>query len=350
MNTAEDIQIANIESELSSLHEKQKSLSLIPACLFNLVIYSEFGERNPDLQQIIPALIAKFPCRIILIQENKDQSQNYLRVSVSTERVGDVVCDQILIEATSQYLNRVPFIILPNLVPDLPLHLLWGQDPTTDTIILPQLISWADRLIFDMSNEQNPKDFSSHILKLMSLHPHIDFVDINWILINGWRKVLKQVFNSPASIQQLQQCASIQITYNNRDLFPDNRIQSLYLLTWLASQLGWTIQEYHNEKGSYQFTCQESGNEFTAMFLPEIDLSLNPGTVLALDISSRDDHFFTISPVAQLPKVVVHTSSLDTCRIPFTLPLSSLKPGCYYVKELFMSPASDHYKSMLKNF
>ncbi|MBA3957072.1 MAG: glucose-6-phosphate dehydrogenase assembly protein OpcA [Parachlamydiaceae bacterium] len=349
MNTHEDIQIANIEKELACLHESQKAKERTPACLFNLIIYSQNQQRSDYLQRIRQAIITKFPCRIIFIQGNPDPSANYLKVNVSTETVGKIVCDMIYIEASTAYLNRVPFLIFPHLVPDLPLQLLWGQNPTTDQIILPHLIFHANRLIFDADNAENIGQFTHDILEMMQTHPKLSFLDVNWGLTSGWRKVLAQVFDTPEARQHLQFTNSLNIYYNDRKVnwLKHNDFQPRYLIDWLASQLNWSLENHVADDHLQTFTFHNGVKNFDIHLRPQLHVNLYPGTIVGIDVFAEDEHSYVIAPIPDLPKVVVHISTAETCELPYTLPLSGLTPGFHYVKELLFADTSEHYKKML---
>jgi glucose-6-phosphate dehydrogenase assembly protein OpcA len=353
MAVTEDIQIANIEKELDNLCDAQTGSSRTKACLFNFVIYSPEKRRIEYLQNIVQATIEKFPCRIFFIQCDPDPSQNYLHVDVSTETLKldpSVACDQILIKTTSQQINRVPFIILPYLVPDLPIHLLWGQDPTTEKVVLPYLQEYAARMIFDSDCTDNLKNFSNNILALMKTWPHQEFTDVNWVLTSYWRKALSQVFDSPTAIQRLNLNKGIIIRYNEpqSDWLRHTERQSMYLAWWLATQLKWEFRSQKEHMGKHELTFFNGINEFVITLWPEVHQGINPGIVTGFELSSSDDHFYFISPMENLPKVSVHISTLETCDLPFSFPMPVLKKGFPAINELFYSSQEDYYKHMLE--
>lgn len=346
----EDIQIADIEKELGKLHDTHKALEFLPACLFNLVIYCQDTQRIPYIEQIKQSIVNKFPCRIIFVQEGPDPKQNYLRVDVSSETVGKIICDQIIIEASPCYLQRVPFIIFPHLVPDLPLYLLWCQDPTKDQQILPHLAPLANRLIYKPNTCDDFTLFSQKIIQLNEQYPKLDLIDIHWILTAEWRNILKQVFDTLPHFQQLKLSKSIRIFYNDLSDKNDqsNELQAFYLLQWLMSRLEWDCLSEEKKEGEHFFICGSASHSLQAILSPQSRKELYPGTVIGFDLASSNDFFFVISPIPNLAKVNVHISELERCALPFTLPLSSLKPGFQYVKELFFMPTGDHYLQMLK--
>jgi glucose-6-phosphate dehydrogenase assembly protein OpcA len=167
--TSPEIRLADIEKELNGLWETQKDKKLIKASLFNLIIYADVKEKSDFLDDMVKTILEKYPCRIIFISGNTDALKNSLRTSVANIIVGKgenaVACDRIHIDVSPQQLHRVPFIIFPLLIPDLPIYLLWGKDPTGEMDILPHLRPYASRLIFDSDSTYNLQDFSRKMLK-----------------------------------------------------------------------------------------------------------------------------------------------------------------------------------------
>ena len=135
-NAEDEVQIADVYGELAKLGAEGKKKGQIKGCLFNLIIYSQDPHRSVFLKDIVQTVKETFPCRIIFIECDCKAKQNFLKVSVEEELIqkdGSIIsCDRININCTPKYLNRVPYIVLPHFVPDLPSYLLWGQDPSQE--------------------------------------------------------------------------------------------------------------------------------------------------------------------------------------------------------------------------
>lgn len=352
--TIADIQIVDIESELARLWDSRQEKDHIKACLCTLVVYTPDSNHAGYLKNIVQALIEKFPCRIIFIQSDRSPDANFLHVSVSNAIVGQgkvsIACDQISIEASSNQMSRVPFIVLPHLVADLPIYLLWGQDPTTESVIFPTLQTFATRLIFDSSGISNLPAFSRRMRALMDSQKNLALMDMNWGKIYGWREALSQVFDSAVKSQQLRVCKSIQIRYNDKKdgCGQHGEMQVIYLIGWLAAQMQWkfTGQEKDGNRRSLFYT--NGVNACTVTLLPQTDQALPSGALLQIDVASADNTFFTIAPMCQLPKVIVHISTLEKCELPFTLPLPDLKRGSSLIKTMLYYETSEHYRNMLQ--
>lgn len=348
---ADEIKIVDIEKELSKLCDANKS---IRAGLFNLIVYSSEPRRHAHLQEIVQSIIKKFPCRILFIQKNNSVNDNHLRVTVSYEVVkkgtDSIACDYILIDVSQHLLGRVPFLVTPHLIPDLPIYLLWGQNPTTEEVLLPHFMPFASRLIFDSDCAEDLPKFSKKILKFMAARPDIDIIDLTWVRMKGWRTVLAQVFESPTALQQLRLNKGVKICYNNKaaEHSQHRELQGLYLTAWLVCQMEWKWISCEHSNGVINTICSNGTNEFSITLSPETREDANSGAIVKVEVASNDDCFFFMSLMEKLSKVVVHISSVETCELPFNLSVSGQKRGTINITDLVFSPTSPHYRNMIE--
>lgn len=353
MTTENNIHIADIDFELKALWEKNKAEKKIKACLFNLIIYTKEERRADYFKDIIVAIIEKFPCRIIFIQRNSKSDEDYLNVTVSNEIYNQgnatITCDEITIQVSGKLIERVPYIISPHLVPDLPIYLLWGEDPTLDDEVLPYFQKFADRLIFDTECTGDLTHFSTLMLdKIGALK--MEIMDLNWALISPWRDVINQIFRSEQKIENLRHSKQIVIKYNNAksNYFHHNEVQALYLQAWLASRLCWEIVKAEREGEAIHLKYKTEQGPLQITLLPENQPNLRYGAIVKLDVETYEDKTYSVCRQYTLHKVIIHISDDTHCDLPFTLPLPDLKRGFNFMKEIFYEKTSVHYLDMLK--
>lgn len=352
-----DIQIPNIEKELNRLGDSSKKDKPTKACLFNLIIYAHEPRRVKYLQELVDTILDKFPCRIIFIQGNKESTSSYFRVSVSNVVSGinkssastNVKCDQIVIDASHDQLYRVPFLVTPNLVPDLPVYLLWGQNPFEERDIFPYIQRYAKRVIFDSECADNLGLFCKEMQANLDTLK-MDVMDINWALVSNWRDIIAEIFDTPEKLAHLNACKSLVIEYNGSttETTQHPEVRALYLQGWLASTLKWKYQ--HIEK----FETNAIISYFGAVHPVVIGLSpqdapnLPPGAITSIEIITSTGHTYNISRKDNMQQVAVHTSSKDTCEIPFILALPNVHKGLSFMREIFFNGLGDHYRETLK--
>lgn len=350
-----DLQIPNIEKELNRGDDASKAGKGAKACLFNLIIYGHEERRVKYLEELVESILDKFPCRIIFIQGNKESASSYFRVKVSRVLSGQtsgagVACDQIVIEASQDQLVRVPFLINAHMVPDLPVYLLWGQNPFEEREIFPYLQGYAKRVIFDSECADDLGLFCKEMqTNLEALK--MDVMDINWALVSNWRDVVGEVFDSPDKLQHLYDCKSMIIQYNScktdTALHPEAR--ALYLQGWLAGSFNWQykkIERFHDDVViSYLGPKHPVIVGLSPQHAPELPL----GAIISLEITTTDHHHYLISRKNGLQQVDVHISSQDTCELPFALSLPNIHKGLSFMREIFFNTLGDHYRQTLKS-
>lgn len=329
------------------------AVSAIKASLFNFIVYIPTKERSQYFYDIIQTVLERFPCRIILIENDPGYSKNVAVQSTTTttsQGESSIICDRIRIQAGGKNLAVVPFLILPQLLPDLPIYLFWGEDPSLEKIILPQLSDYASRLIFDSDGITNLQDFCPKILAV-SKEFSCDIVDTNWARFAGWRRILTQLFDTEGEIETLRNSKEINIIYNGPQTSSFNplMLQALYFQAWLATQLEWKFLGKTKKENSIQFNYSYQDKKITVNFKGEPTNKFTPAALLSVEINSYDSHHFACKRLELSPlKVRVEMSSMECCRIPLNLPLTSRNSGFSFVREILYSPTSDHYLKMLQ--
>ncbi len=345
MEIRENITPSEIGPELNALWETLHIQNKVKACLFNLILFTDEERRLPYFEKVLDNVIETFPCRIFFIEQCEEEE---LQVSISAQTVGKgemtLACDKISIRASKEELAHVPFLILPHLVSDLPIFLIWGQDPTKENALLFSLQKLACRVIVDSESSKNLKSFSKHMLKLLKDMP-CDFIDMNWIRIGGWRTVFAQVFSNKENIKILEECQSVRIVYNgaSSQLFHHSEMMATYFLGWLAAEFGWT-KKAEAQKKIYQLGEREIQVEIVA----EKTEHLPPGALLECTITAEEGvsvHFFRKGKEA---KVYVSSANLQKCQVPHAYYLPTLKRGLSFIKEIFYAEPTDTYKEVLK--
>lgn len=350
--TSPEIRLADIEKELHNLWETQKDKKLIKASLFNLIIYADVKEKSDFLDDMVKTILEKYPCRIIFISGNTDPSKNALQTSVANIIVGKgenaVACDRINIDVSPQQLHRVPFIILPLLIPDLPIYLLWGKDPTGEMDILPHLRPYASRLIFDSDSTHNLQDFSREMLKEIDAGT-LEIRDINWAAAGSWREILTHLFNTAEKIKRLRNCKNLRLEFNGACAkhISHPEIQAIYLQAWLAAQMGWQYDSYKQDKGSSQIVYSQGDHQVLVELIPMPLASKISGSIQSIEINTSSENIVIIAKQGDQSKATVHISTEDRCEMPNELPLPDMRKGLFLIQELFYRQTSTHYRNML---
>lgn len=347
MPTLKNIDVSQVEKSLKELWDEETEKNKIKASLFNLIIYTHEERRTSYFREVVHSILEKYPSRIIFIEGNESDPQQF-EVDVSNEPIGIgnvlITCDQITIKCGVEELHRVPSVILSLIIPDLPIYLLWGQDPTSENTILPRLEEFSRRLIFDSECTSNLQSFSQKMGTKLK-EKNIELIDISWALISGWRDALSTVFHRKGKIAQLQKTQRLTISYYRKetDWIHHPETQAIYLQAWLASRLGWKFQKMTTENG--QITLDYGDVSVTIFAEPKG--SLASGEIASVEFASTDDQFVRLQSPPKDSKVLVHCSTLEHCDLPYTLLIPDMQRSFAFLKEIFYHYPSSHYGEML---
>lgn len=311
--------------------------------LFNLMIYASNSQRAEYFHEITNALINKFSCRVIFIELDETLKQERPEV---TKCGNSEKCDQIRIRISNENLNHLQYLLYPILIPDLPVYLIWGECPTKENKILSELMKLSTRIIFDSECSENLKEFSRYILTKSDIE-NIDFMDIDWALIRGWREVLAQVFDSPERMEILSNCNSVKIYYNEiPSVFMKHfSTHAFYLQAWLAAQMEW---RYLSQNKSKALIYKNGNIDVTLELIADHKANIAPGTLLKVVIQNDKNEEVVISKVEDQSLVLVHITHGDKCELPFSYRLPNFHRGLSFIKEIFYYRTSDQYKNMLQ--
>ncbi len=344
-----------IEKQLQSIWEALVKENKMRASLFNLIVYTHLSARTDYFRSIVQKVIEKFPCRILFISFDPDTSQSYLKTAVSvvtpSQAETTIACDNIDIGVAGSEIEKVPFLLLPHILPDLPVYLLWAEDPSHNNPLFQPLLNMARRVIFDSEAADNLLSFSQTVLDLHRVQK-IEIADLNWARTEGWRDLLASTFDSDERIAQLKSLNALSISYNAREteFFCHLKIQSIYLLTWLSSQLGWTFLHSKALENKVFFTFQlpdQSCPEFSIQ--SERWEKLGPGTIISVNLSSKDEHVYTCARIPeQYHHVTIQISTPHQCDLPYQFVLGQTATGQSLVKEICTKGTSSHYLKMLE--
>jgi glucose-6-phosphate dehydrogenase assembly protein OpcA len=236
------VELRKIEQELKRLWHDGESV-MTRASLINLAVYSETPGSLSRNTQLMARITEDHACRAIVIEADCNAEEDSVSAWISAHcHVSRAESKQVCSEQISFLLKggcatQLPSIVLSHLDSDLPLY-LWLQEEFREPID-PQLWTWVDRVIYD---SHGWSDFNSQMRLLdvarQEANQRIVPCDLNWTRLDNLRFALAQFFDHPASHHRLGKISKVRIDYA-----PGFRSTALLFVGWLASQLGWHIEE-----------------------------------------------------------------------------------------------------------
>lgn len=291
---------SDIQKELDKLEEAHKENKQQRACLFNLIVYT-FKNKNPKtFRNLVDQISTQFPCRILFIEEDSGSKIDLLNTAICVKQINAdqekrIICEEINIQISSSINDQAHPLILPYIIPDLPIYLIWADDPTKSHPVFPSFLDLSHRLIFESECTPNLQEFSGEIQSNI-LNQHWEVADLNWIRSESWRKVLKGIFNTPERIEELKATCEITLKFAgvNRDAFCQNHYEVHYLHGWLAAQLGWSPLSFTGELNRKKIVYQNKGHQVLVQveedpLHPETD----QGSLTYIQVKTQNQKVFT---------------------------------------------------------
>lgn len=348
------IHLTNINEELTRLWNSENGHKKIRASLFSLILYVQKSEYTSFYQGIIKSVVSKFPCRVIMIINETKRAEEYLKTTVSSETIGEedqkVFCEIIQIEVAGNLIERVPYIVLPHILPDLPVYLLWTQDPAVENAVLPYLEPLANRIIFDSKATIDLQGYCHSVISLIHRF-HCAIGDLNWSAISGWRKIFAQVFNDPDAFVSLSHSTLIRIQYNKSKIFFQKHaeIQAAYFQAWLASKLNWKYKSIEINEGNIRLTYLRSIDEIVIVLSPQEGDHQLSGTILSVEIeSAKNKGHYIFKRHLETRQVFIQYSEKNFCQLPYSSYLDGVAEGQEIIEEIFYPSGGKHYQDMLE--
>lgn len=345
---------SEIQSELTRIWDSLEGTNKMRASLFNLIFFTKKKPRAEYIRVICQNVIAKFPSRVIFITADTEVAQDYLHTGVSvlpsTQGEYDIACDYIQIDVAGKYQERVPFILLPHLLPDLPIYVIWAEDPAEESPLLAQLQKLANRFIFDSEAIVDLARFAQNLLQFKTRF-QCDVADLNWARMESWRDLLTSTFYTQEKLLELKKTEKINISYNAQEsqFYCHTQTQAIYLQGWLGTQLDWKLIKMSSEKGKMTFFYQKNEQKSVEISLsPEWQPTMKAGTILSFDLQTEDKHHFSLARDGKLPhQVTLNYSTLKKCDRPLKYLLAKDESGQSLVKEICHKGTSRHYLNLL---
>lgn len=349
------VQVGEIQKELDKLEKMHEQNNQLRASLFNLIVYTRKNEKLPYFVQIVDEIVKQFPCRILFIEESSEESAPYLNAKIAAKIVssGDnpnVVCDKIYLETSKNNSEQILHLILQHTIVDLPIYLLWGQDPTLSHPLFPSLKHIAKRLVFHSECSNNLQEMSQKLLANV-IKDHWEIADLNWINLEEWKEVLKAIFNSKESVDDLNQTSEVTLKFcsSKSEFFCHNHFQVHYMHAWLAAQLQWDFVSYQDEKAAKHIHYKKNQTRIQVNILEhECSIKALPGTITYLQIKTENKKNFTFQ--TQYEDEMIHIEIVDEKKEspPYNTALMKSKWEVYLAKEICYEQTSQHYIQTLK--
>lgn len=269
MNTERDVNVRLVERDLHTLWEEMAKTNqaeghqaIMRVCVLNLMVVTPGEDTAGEVSQIMAHVTTQHPSRIFVILPKYGASEPDLSAWVtalchlSAGGHKQVCCEQIMIAAGESALYRIPSLVRPLLVPDLPVVLWWRDVPNFDSRLFAELVQASDRVILDSARFQDPEEGLATLATLINHERQwTAFSDLSWSRLTPWRLSVAGLLDVPDWRAHLSRLTRVEIDFagasgSHRPISSE----ALLIVSWLASRLQWhvTSEPRRRSKDTYQ--------------------------------------------------------------------------------------------------
>ena len=237
------VEVGDIDRQLGELWNASDA-GKVRASLVNLVVYSESPDAIAENTPLLAELASDHAFRALLVQANPRAARTEVKAWITAhchrrESGGpkEICSEQITFLLDGRAAGRLANIVFSHLDSDLPLCFWWQGELHPEPE--PQLWTRVDRLIVDSHSWMRAGPQFAMLRDVESLGAgRCAVCDLNWTRLFHLRYAVAQIFDLPAAREKLPRLHNVKIRY-----LAGYRLTALQMLGWLASRLGWHLEE-----------------------------------------------------------------------------------------------------------
>jgi glucose-6-phosphate dehydrogenase assembly protein OpcA len=305
LSTTKGIDVGKIEKELAAMWKPADNAKdsgtesgVTRACTLNLLVYATAADDREQIYEMLDAVCEQHPGRTLVLVADRAATEPKLDAYVSTRcrllsgNRKQICGEQVTIEAAGAAADTAASAIEPLLVPDVPVFLWWKDIPHYEDKLFSRMTAMSDRMVIDSSCFDQPHKDLSRLAQMIRERPQfMSASDLNWGRLTAWRNLIASFWDVPDYRPYLDKIERIVVEYDPPCYAPDEIApQSLLAVGWLASRLGWSIEENgeREENGAASFQLRASGREIKVLMHATKREGYADGILVSLTLSTGD--------------------------------------------------------------
>jgi glucose-6-phosphate dehydrogenase assembly protein OpcA len=297
------IDAAKIEKELAAMWKPSgegealnTESGVTRACALNLLVYATAIDDRDKIDDMLNEVSEQHPGRTLVLLADRAAAESKLEAYVSTRcrHLGgskkQVCGEQVTIEAAGAAVETVASAIAPLLVSDVPVFLWWKDIPHYEDKLFSRLTTMADRVVIDSSCFDHPHEDLRRLSQIIKEHPQsMSASDLNWGRLTAWRTLIASFWDVNDYRPHLDKIDRVLVEYDAPDFAPSEIAPKALLVTgWLASRLGWKIEEasVHEDRSTVVFELSANERRVNVEMRATTRTGYADGMLVALTLSA----------------------------------------------------------------
>ncbi len=260
--------VEQIERELGQLRMNEDGTLGLRASVLNLIVVTD-EDSAEEITRSVSNIAGRYPSRAIVLISDPEEAETNLDFRLSafcSVRGGggaQVCAEQITIHAEGPPAEHLESLAGPLLVSDLPVFLWYPGPFSPSSPEFAGMVGLADRIILDSAAARDCERSLREIAGLLEKVETPAVGDLQWVQLSPWRSLAAELFSSPERAGELERLRGIEILYA-----PDGECRALLFVGWLASTLGWNLEESTRTENGREVRFSGPSGEISAGMSP----------------------------------------------------------------------------------
>jgi glucose-6-phosphate dehydrogenase assembly protein OpcA len=235
--------VEQIERELGRLRMNEDGTLGLRASVLNLIVVTD-EDSAEGVTRSVSNIAGRYPSRAIVLISDPEEGQTNLEFQLSafcSTRGGggaQVCAEQVTIHAEGPPAEHLESLAGPLLISDLPVFLWYPGPFSPSSVEFAGMAALADRIIIDSAAAGDCETSLREIAGLLDRPDTPAIGDLQWVQLSPWRALVAELFSSPERAGELERLRGIEILHA-----PDGECRALLFVGWLASTLGWSLED-----------------------------------------------------------------------------------------------------------
>jgi glucose-6-phosphate dehydrogenase assembly protein OpcA len=334
--------VEQIERELGRLRMNEDGTLGLRASVLNLIVVTD-EDSAESVTRSVSNIAGRYPSRaIVLISDPEEEETNLefqLSAFCSTRGGGAHVCaEQITIHAEGPPAEHLESFAGPLLISDLPVFLWYPGPFSPSSVEFAAMAALADRIIIDSAAAGDCETSLREIAGLLDGPEMPAIGDLQWVQLSPWRALVAELFSSPERAGELERLRGIEILHA-----PDGECRALLFVGWLASYLGWTLEDATRTDDGREVTFAGSSGRISAEMSPT-----SPDARFRQVRLYSDDFGFGVARSRDLSEARTTVTRGDELLAERTVHLGHFDLGVLIGEELQYRGRDEHYEAALR--
>ncbi len=249
----EDVKIGEVLDALNTIRKKfalgeaKETEQPHPrSCVMTLIAVASSEAEERRAQRAAKEINRQHPATAIVISDSPGMGAGQIQAAIATDKYGSEVgypvqCEIVTLHVRGAAGDHLAGLVDPLLPSGVPTYLWWVGTPPFGKRELGEALRICDAVVVDSARFTAPYRSFLELTELASSsHGRMGIADFQWARLEPWRESIAQFFSPTARRPFLDGITEVGIDYAG--VGRGNRVAAALLMGWIASALGWKLQ------------------------------------------------------------------------------------------------------------